>query len=238
MKTQCPHCQTRFNTPQESKGSKIKCTNCSNLFVIEKLVETLPVEVCTQCGNVIGRIEQACIFKGDIVCPKCDTKLRKIESIQSPQTEVPKATLEKVKNTNKSNVSIAGVIVSFILFFFAFSPIMNNQFFKTQHRPTYTVNPDAERFEQIGTPIIFCGTGLILFIRSLLPGLGFWRGVLTVIGAYFVFGVAFLVFFMLPFMLHGSPNSAALIGTLLPGFIGGIMVAYGFKPKKGLRKKR
>jgi predicted Zn finger-like uncharacterized protein len=228
MRTQCPHCKAKFSTPQESEGKKIKCPKCSELFVIEKLIETSCVEVCTHCGNVIGRLEQACVFEGDIVCTKCDNKLRNIESIQSPQTEPLQATLEKTKNTNKSNVSIAGIILSFILFFLAF--------LNTQDRPANTVNPDVDSLLKT-IPFIWCATGLIMFIRSFLPGLGFLKVVLTVVGSFLVFGTGAL--FVVLLSKHGLPsNLCGVIGGLLPGFIGGIMVAYGFKPKKGLRKKR
>jgi hypothetical protein len=39
MKTQCPHCNARFNTNEKNVGKQAKCPTCSKPFVIEPFVE-------------------------------------------------------------------------------------------------------------------------------------------------------------------------------------------------------
>jgi len=91
MKTECPHCKSRFTVKEESVGKKAKCPKCSQAFTIELLSEASveavvtsreevkrPDEVCSECGAVIGTGEQACVHKGNIVCDKCYNKLKDI----------------------------------------------------------------------------------------------------------------------------------------------------------------
>ncbi|MHC4738762.1 MAG: MJ0042-type zinc finger domain-containing protein [Planctomycetota bacterium] len=88
MKTECPHCESRFTARKESVGKKAKCPKCSQPFTIELLVEApveaaakhtedmkRPDENCSECGVVIGPEQQACVHKGTIVCELCYNKL-------------------------------------------------------------------------------------------------------------------------------------------------------------------
>jgi hypothetical protein len=34
------------------------------------------METCENCGKVIGKLEVACIYQGNVVCPDCDSRLR------------------------------------------------------------------------------------------------------------------------------------------------------------------
>jgi predicted Zn finger-like uncharacterized protein len=76
MKTQCPHCQTKFKTSDGVTGKKINCPKCNQPFVISSLIKDNKVEVCSNCGKEIGRLQQACVFSDKIVCAECDKKLR------------------------------------------------------------------------------------------------------------------------------------------------------------------
>jgi len=76
MKTQCPHCQAKFKAPDESTGKKVNCPKCNQQFVISPLIKDKIVEVCSNCCKEIEKLEQACVFKGEIVCAECDKKLR------------------------------------------------------------------------------------------------------------------------------------------------------------------
>ncbi len=88
MKTECPHCKSRFTAREESVGKKAKCPKCSQPFTIELVAEApieaavtsreevkRPDEVCSECGGVIGSEQQACVHKGSIVCERCYDKL-------------------------------------------------------------------------------------------------------------------------------------------------------------------
>ena len=91
MKTECPHCKSRFTVKEESVGKKAKCPKCIQMFTIELLSEASveaavasseeskrPDEVCSECGAVMGSEEQACVHNGNIVCEKCYNKLKDI----------------------------------------------------------------------------------------------------------------------------------------------------------------
>ncbi len=135
-------------------------------------------------------------------------------------------------NTKKLHVSIIGIVVSVVLFIFALLSTDCQQT-ETHHRTVLT--PDVESLHK-AMPVIIGLVSLTLFIRSFLPRLGFWRGVLTVVGSLLMFGIGSLVIFK--FIIHEQPlGLAALVGTSLPCIIGGIMLVYGFKAKRGLRKQ-
>ena len=88
MITKCPHCNTRFKAPDDSKGRKTKCPKCEEPFTIHEFAgEAVPStgakdirkkepDVCARCARKIGQDEQTYVFKGVIVCAECDKKLR------------------------------------------------------------------------------------------------------------------------------------------------------------------
>jgi predicted Zn finger-like uncharacterized protein len=114
MKTECPHCKTRFTAREESVGKKAKCPKCSQPFTIELVADApikaavasreevkRPDENCSGCGAVIGPEQQACVHKGNIVCERCYKKLTdagKEEPVESPAAE-EKAVIKKSLKT-------------------------------------------------------------------------------------------------------------------------------------------
>lgn len=54
-------------------------------------MESSEAEICSNCGRELRRSEQACVFKGEIVCAECDRKLRSDSGLQS--TSLPEAGL-------------------------------------------------------------------------------------------------------------------------------------------------
>ena len=76
VKTQCPNCHVKFKVAEEHKGRKVKCPKCSQPFIITPFDAEVPVEVCSNCGRKIGKLEQACILQGERVCSECDQKAR------------------------------------------------------------------------------------------------------------------------------------------------------------------
>lgn len=46
------------------------------------------LEICTNCGRTIGRLQEAYAFKGKIVCGECDKKLRNVRSEHSSENHV------------------------------------------------------------------------------------------------------------------------------------------------------
>lgn len=210
-----------------------------------KFVSAEDKEICTYCGRQMPSSEQACVFEGNIVCAQCDNKLRSKPNIPIQQQVIASDnSLEKMQKQNNqatTKVSIWGIIVSAFLIFIAFLPKINKLFeeslLEPPSRPTISYNQEVGSFIDTVYLLTWIGTGLILFVRSLLPGLGFLRGCLTVIGAFFACAIFAFVSFML--IAQGLPSSlCTLVGFLTPGFLGVIMLIYGFKPKKGFQKKQ
>jgi predicted Zn finger-like uncharacterized protein len=89
MKTQCPHCQAKLKASDGVTGKKVNCPKCNQPFVIYPLIiKDNIVEICSTCGEEIGKLEQPCVFKGEIVCAECDKKLRSdlvIEKVQKTE---------------------------------------------------------------------------------------------------------------------------------------------------------
>lgn len=241
MKTKCPNCKAKFNSPDEGEGKEVKCPKCAVPFVITPLAEkvTVTVEVCTSCGKRIGKLEQACLFEGNIVCAQCDSKLR-LESNEPIEQVVnlSDATFEQLRKGNiqaTAEVSIGGIIVAVIFVFIAFLPMINDAMVPPD-RSTRMYNPEIEKFSNISIFLICLGVAITLFIRSLLGRFGFWRGVLTVLGSYIAFAVITLAGFML--IKHGMPSDySVLVGMLIWLLPAAILLKYGFKPKRGFRKK-
>lgn len=93
----------------------------------------MKIEICENCGEKIGLLEKACIYKGRVVCPLCDDKLRKSEGQQIEMGIKPNNKIESGvsyaralgRYTRKKKilgiilligVSIAAVILSIICF--------------------------------------------------------------------------------------------------------------------------
>jgi len=89
MKTQCLHCHTKFKVADEHKGKKAKCPKCGNPFVLTPLVEEPSVvKLCTNCGATIPKLDQASLFEGNLVCSKCDEKLRRDSKVSVSEKSV------------------------------------------------------------------------------------------------------------------------------------------------------
>lgn len=88
MKTECSHCKSKFTAGEENVGKKAKCPKCGQLFTISALEEA-PLEasveskesakkkdeVCSECEVIMGPEQQACVYKGNIVCERCYNKM-------------------------------------------------------------------------------------------------------------------------------------------------------------------
>ena len=46
-------------------------------MAINREGEEMSIETCANCGSAIGKLEQACVFEGNVVCAACNSKLRK-----------------------------------------------------------------------------------------------------------------------------------------------------------------
>ena len=111
MKTECPHCKSRFTVREESVGKKAKCPKCSQPFTIE-LVSEAPVEAavtsreevkrpdetCSECGEVIGPEQQACVHKGNIVCGQCYNKLTNAGKEEPAESAAVEEKVERKKS--------------------------------------------------------------------------------------------------------------------------------------------
>ncbi len=74
MKTQCPHCKARFNTPDKNAGKQAKCPKCGEPFTIEAFVE-MPLAA-----------------KPPATTPKpAETPVKKPELAESPEPAAPPA---------------------------------------------------------------------------------------------------------------------------------------------------
>lgn len=76
MKTQCPHCHTKFNAPDEHEGKKAKCPKCKQPFVIAPFQEAPTEQVCTSCRRKIGEADKIYVVDGQILCGACHRKLQ------------------------------------------------------------------------------------------------------------------------------------------------------------------
>ncbi len=239
MRTQCPHCKAEFNSPDEGEGKEVKCPKCAEPFVIAPLAEKLTVEVCTSCGKRIGKLEQACLFEGNIVCAQCDSKLRlKPNGPTEQEVNLSGATLEQIQKGNLKapvEVSIGGMIVAAIFVFIAFLPLINKSM-EPSGRSTQMYDPEIEKFGDLSTFLTCIGVAITLFIRSLLGRFEFWRGVLIVFGSFIAFATITLLAFML--IKHGMPSDySGLVGMLILLLPAAILLKYGFKAKRRFRKK-
>jgi predicted Zn finger-like uncharacterized protein len=140
MKTQCPHCQTKFKTSDGVTGKKINCPKCNQPFVISPLIKDNKVEVCSTCGKEIGKLQQACVFSEKIVCAECDKKLRgtQVATTQtSSQTERRESELAKEKThatrrqrphiherKTQNPLGIFGTTIGALIFFIVIIPLM------------------------------------------------------------------------------------------------------------------
>jgi predicted Zn finger-like uncharacterized protein len=139
MKTECPHCHTRFNIADEHKGKRTKCPKCKGAFVIVPFIENRPREVCSRCGREIGRFEQTFVFGGKIVCGECDRRIRNdLETVTpSPVEQKEKEHVPSMPNRDKRPfgayvmyfLSISTLVFAFWLFFETDSNLILGLFF-------------------------------------------------------------------------------------------------------------
>lgn len=71
-------------------------------------------ETCQNCGCTIGKLEPACVFRGNVVCQNCYQKLTNTEDKQ-PQTE----TKEKAGAKSNKFLVVCGLILILLVAFFA-----------------------------------------------------------------------------------------------------------------------
>ena len=83
-------------------------------------------EVCKNCARTIGKLEQAFIYKGHVVCKECSKKLRDEpqETNDASNSDTPKPLAQKSKRSRirKSTIlwlSLAGWTVLFVVLIFA-----------------------------------------------------------------------------------------------------------------------
>jgi len=77
IRTQCPHCQTRFKASYMSRGKEVVCPTCSKLFVVGQIADGMTTEECTSCGRTIGKGEPAYVSAGRIICAQCEEGLQR-----------------------------------------------------------------------------------------------------------------------------------------------------------------
>lgn len=81
----CPKCNGKGGTWLDWTN----CTNCGGFGYIYKLRKHQEVaididdvggfEKCANCGKTIGRFEKRCVFKDNIVCAECHSRLKNQE---------------------------------------------------------------------------------------------------------------------------------------------------------------
>ena len=260
MKTRCPHCRTKFNTPDEHEGKKIKCTKCGQPFVIAPFAEGPAVEVCTSCGRQIGELEQACVWHGVIVCKQCDQKLRKSAEISRTRMakEEGRAVEEQVDVTlhipergegiqwlpfrKASKVTfILALTLIFLAIFLFFQDRSYLRIYGSRFEIVTTTGPQS--IEDWLTMFAYVGPSLFLMVRSFRPGLSFWRGLLTWLGGCLVSAGVWTFLIVLITGIRktwstpiGFPSWVAVMTavTLFLMFMPGvILLRCGFRPKKG-----
>jgi hypothetical protein len=74
------------------------------ISILEPLfMHLIDIEICSNCGREIARLEQAYVFAGKIVCAECDRSLRSI-SVAEP-TEIPEPpAAQEPENTTESQL--------------------------------------------------------------------------------------------------------------------------------------
>jgi len=84
------------------------------------------VEICSNCGQVLLRSEQAYVVRGKIVCPECDKLLRSEQALQpapspDPLPETRKGTKKDASLRNRILAAIGIIIVAVVLWNMFFS---------------------------------------------------------------------------------------------------------------------
>ena len=60
----------------------------------------IDIEICSNCGREIGRLEQAYVFEGQIVCSECDNALRAsqiAEPVEPPEPPIEQKPIQTVE---------------------------------------------------------------------------------------------------------------------------------------------
>jgi uncharacterized membrane protein YvbJ len=78
-------------------------------------------EFCENCGQMIGKLQTAYVFKGHVVCCGCEQKLKSEGTDKIPPENKPTETVKELKEINKSTSFLATVVwIIIILIFLAF----------------------------------------------------------------------------------------------------------------------
>lgn len=205
---------------------------------------------------MIGKLEQACIFDGQIVCSDCDQKLRK-GSKDSILKELPVARefaksgrVIDQKSRKGGTVAIIVALILIFIVFYAFCrpryvPVMQFDGSRYVGYKYITVNGLQSTTDWLSM-FAFIGPSLLLIARSFVPRLGLWRGVLTWVGGLMVSLAVCTFLIALIVGIHATgaiPTvSSTWIGLmmamalfLIPGII---MLKFGFSPKGFERARR
>lgn len=230
MKTQCPHCQAKFKSPDEHKGKKVKCPKCKQPFVITQFVETTSVQLCARCNKRIQKPEQARVWHGVLVCSECDQKLPETPVTSSKYTrETEWLPLRQASKT--------GLIVAIIILVIGILSVVTSP-------PKETSSMRADRIAEITNKTQFLGGiltwslgALFLIIRSFRPGIGSWRGLLTFAGGFMLGLVIAGAAAILTIIASSGPGDpAAVFGAFLALLLflalAIALLIYGFRPKK------
>lgn len=133
MKIKCPNCMKRLNVPDQYMGGTVKCPACSKPFMAKPngmLSEARPTkgepsgtirtsqpatETCANCGRMIGKLEQARVYEGKVVCVRCDFVLRNTGG----------QSLGQILILMQNKKQLLGLVGSVMLFIGVFTPIVH-----------------------------------------------------------------------------------------------------------------
>ena len=121
MKTQCPKCKTQITTPDEYKNKRIKCTKCKADFICteflnepvhpqETAITKEQIEICTNCGRRIEKLEHSYNYEGHTVCKDCKQRLEDLSS------DAPKVKEKTVRTLWRTHPVAWVVLILFVLF--------------------------------------------------------------------------------------------------------------------------
>ena len=242
METQCPNCQARFKADDKYQGKKVNCPKCSRSFVIVAVMQGPVVESCTRCGKKIGRIEQACILNGKILCKGCDQILRKVsKGVDSGDMRTVKpeyaSSRQKLRWLPLGEANKVGIAISVLFLLSGIYTISQGPRKETGIR-SMTIEGKLASVTYVHTleyqleASLWIAVGLCLLVRSFLSGLGLARGVIAAFGAYLS---------TLPLVLIiglGLPKAPGVEFMEFSFWVLGIAVLiFGFRPDKDHKEK-
>lgn len=197
-------------------------------------------EICTNCGRQMPRSEQACVFKGQIVCKECDQSLRKVSKrsdsedkrAERPKFAKPRQKLRwlSLREANKVGIAVSVLFLLTGIYTLSQGPRKEARFESIEGKFASVTYTHSLEYRVQTTCLI--AVALCLLVRSFLSGLGLARGVITAFGAYLS---TLPLILLISFGITKEPGVVFLDFAFC--FLGIALLIFGFMPDKDYKEK-